>query len=93
MKKNLPVVIVCIFITLVLLIGVVFTIPANAAGGYQWFDTAYSYDRAIIKLPNGEIIDGKCQSWRDYEDGDQLQVKVNGKTYLTHATNVVLIDE
>lgn len=58
----------------------------------QLFDTTYSFERAIIELPNGEIIEGKVQSWDDYE-GDQLQVKINGKTYLTHAENVVLISE
>lgn len=56
-------------------------------------DTTYHFDRAIIYLPNGEVIEGKVQSWTDYENSDQIQVKINGKTYLTHITNVVLIDE
>lgn len=60
---------------------------------YQAFDTTYSFDRAIIYLPNGEIIDGKVDSWRDFEDGDQIQVKVDGVTYLVHSTNVVLVKE
>jgi ribosomal protein S1 len=57
----------------------------------QVFDTTYKYDRAIIHLPNGEIVDGKVQSWRDYENSDQIQVKIDGVTYLVHSTNVVLI--
>ena len=57
----------------------------------QPVDLTYSYDRAIIKLPNGEIIDGKCSSWRDYEDGDQIQIVIDGTTYLTHISNAVLI--
>lgn len=60
---------------------------------YQAFDTTYSFDRAIIYLPNGEIIDGKVDSWRDFEDGDQIQVKIDGVTYLVHSTNVVLVKE
>lgn len=59
----------------------------------QVVDLTYSYDRAIISLPNGEIIDGKVQSWTDYEDGDQIQVKIDGVTYLVHASQVVLISE
>lgn len=59
----------------------------------QVVDLTYSYDRAIISLPNGEIVDGKVQSWTDYEDGDQIQVKINGVTYLVHASQVVLISE
>lgn len=59
----------------------------------QVIDLTYSYDRAIISLPNGEIVDGKVQSWTDYEDGDQIQVKIDGVTYLVHASQVVLISE
>lgn len=47
----------------------------------------------MIALPNGETVIGEVESWTDFEDGDQIQVKVNGITYLTHATNVVLIDK
>ena len=57
----------------------------------QMVDLTYSYEYAIIGLPNGETVEGKVSSWTDYEDGDQLQVKINGKTYLVHSSNVVLI--
>ncbi len=59
----------------------------------QQIDLTYKYDRAIIALPDGTVIEGKVTSWRDYEDGDQIQVKVNGKTYLVHSSNVALIAE
>jgi hypothetical protein len=59
----------------------------------QIIDWNYKFDRAMILLPDGSVVSGKCDSWRDYEDGDQLQVRIDGKTYLTHATNVVLIDD
>lgn len=55
------------------------------------FDTTYNFDEAIVFLPNGELIQGKVQTWRDFGDGDQIQVKIDGKTYLTHSANVVLI--
>lgn len=57
----------------------------------QIIDLTYHFNRAIISLPNGEIIEGKVESWRDYEDGDQLQVKIDGTTYLVHSSQVVLI--
>lgn len=59
----------------------------------QVIDLTYSYERAIISLPNGEIVDGKVQSWTDYEDGDQIQVKIDGVTYLVHSSQVALISE
>lgn len=59
----------------------------------QIVDFNYNFNRAIIKLPNGQVIDGKITSWRDFEDGDQIQLKINGSTYLTHISNVVMIAE
>lgn len=59
----------------------------------QIFDTTYSFDSAILTLPNGKVIEGKVESWTDFEDGDQIQVKINGKTYLVHSSNIVLIAE
>lgn len=64
-----------------------------ACGNKDMWDTVYTYDRAIISLGNGEIVEGRVQNWRDYEDGDQIQVKIDGKTYLVHASNVTLIAE
>jgi hypothetical protein len=71
----------------------ILTTTLTSCGNKQWFDTTYKYDRAIISLPNGEVIDSKIDGWTDYEDGDQIQVKINGKTYLVHSSDVVLIAE
>lgn len=54
-------------------------------------DLTYSYNYAYIKLQNGEVIEGPVSSWRDYEDGDQLQVTIDGVTYLVHASNCTLV--
>ena len=36
----------------------------------QMVDLTYSYNRAILSLPNGEVVEGKVSSWTDFEDGD-----------------------
>lgn len=59
----------------------------------QIVDVTFSYERAIISLPNGEVVDGKVQSWTDYEDGDQIQVKIDGVIYLVHSSQAALISE
>lgn len=59
----------------------------------QMVDLTYSYEYAIIGLPNGEVVEGKVSSWTDFEDGDQIQVKIDGKTYLVHSSNIVLISK
>ena len=57
----------------------------------QIMDLTYSYEKAILQLPDGTIVEGKVQSWTDYADGDQIQVKIDGKQYLIHSEDVVLI--
>jgi len=59
----------------------------------QMVDLTYSYEYAILSLPNGEVVEGKVSSWTDFEDGDQIQVRIAGKTYLVHSSNIVLISE
>ena len=57
---------------------------------YQIIDLDYEYNYAVIKLQNGEVVEGKVTSWTDYE-GEQLQVKIGGKTYLTNSYNCTLM--
>lgn len=56
-------------------------------------DTTRSFETAYIALPNGESVVGEVQSWKHWDDSDMIQVKVDGVTYYTHSTNVVLISE
>lgn len=62
-------------------------------GNRQMIDLTYSYKYTIISLPNGEIVEGKVDSWKDFEDGDQLQITVDDVTYLVHATDAALMTE
>ncbi len=70
------------------------TLMAILVGCNRTFmDVTYKFDKAILYLPNGDIVEGRVESWVDFEDGDMMQVKVDGVTYLTHSANVVLIAE
>lgn len=60
---------------------------------YTVFDTTWSFNRAIISMPDGTVVDGKVQSWKDFEDGDQIQVRINDVSYLVHSCDIVLIAE
>lgn len=79
----------------VLLVIFLVIILVSCTGCYnkQLFDATYHYDRAIVYLPNGEIVEGRVSSWTDFDDGDSIQVKIDGKMYLTHISNVCLIDD
>ena len=78
-------------ITLLTVIAALLSACLLSGCNKQMLDLTYSYEYAIIGLPNGEVVEGKVSSWTDFEDGDQLQVRINGKTYLVHSSNVVLI--
>ena len=78
-------------ISLILIVVLVISLVVLAGCNKQMVDLTYSYEYAIIGLPNGEVVEGKVSSWTDFEDGDQIQVKIDGKTYLVHSSNVVLI--
>ena len=78
-------------IALLLVVILALTVMLLAGCNKQLVDLTYSYEYAIIGRPNGETVEGKVSSWTDFEDGDQLQVRIDGKTYLVHSSNVVLI--
>lgn len=50
-----------------------------------------TFTYAYVVLDGQEIAKGAITQWRDYDNSDVVQVLVNGKFYLTHYANVVLI--
>lgn len=50
-----------------------------------------TFTYAYVVLGGKEIVRGAITQWRDYDNSDVVQVLVDGKYYLTHYTNVVLI--
>ena len=58
------------------------------------FDTKYHFNYAYVGLPNGKTIEGKVQSWKDWEDSDMLQVTFeDGITYYSHSSNIMLVSK
>jgi len=50
-----------------------------------------TFTYAFVVLDGQEIARGAITQWRDYDNSDVVQVLVNGKYYLTHYSNVVLV--
>ena len=65
---------------LCLLSALVMLLALSACGNRQLIDTTYTFNKAIISLPNGTVVEGKVTSWKDYEDGAQIQVVIDGTT-------------
>lgn len=58
---------------------------------YQAIDLNYNYDYAIINI-DGEYQKIEIDGWRDYEDGEQLQIIAkDGTVYLTNSFNCTLV--
>lgn len=67
-------------------------IAANVRiGNKRIVDINYSYDRAMIRMPDGNIMDIEISDWTDYE-GEQLQVVDKaGNVFLVSSYNCVLV--
>ena len=79
---------------ILLLTTTIMILSLCACGNKILLDTTYTFDEAIIRLPDGSVISGEIAAWTDYEDGDSLQITLkDGNTYLVHASNAVLISK
>ena len=60
-------------------------------GNKQLIDFTNKFTYAVVYAPDGSVVaKGNVESWTDFEDGDQLQVKIDGVTYLTHSSLIIL---
>lgn len=62
------------------------------ACNYQVFDLNYKYTNAYVQIGN-EWVDLKIDKWRDYEDGEQIQLTLkDGTVMLVSSINCILYD-
>ena len=81
MKKRIALALVLVIAALLL----------ASCGNKDYFDTVYTYHEAVIAMPDGTVVSGEVQNWRGYGNGDQIQVKIDGITYLVHSSDIVLM--
>ena len=79
---------------LIALFVLIFVVIALVSCNYDIIDTAYSFDYAYISFGDGTVKKVAVRSWRDYEDGEQIQVTdTDGNVYLVSSFNCVLVKE
>lgn len=78
-----------VMLILVLIIALISLCGCNK----QMVDVTWKFDRAVVRLADDRVVEGKVQSWNEFEGSDMIQVKIDGVSYLTHSSNVVLIAE
>lgn len=81
---------------IILLMATIFTISFILTGCMRignrtiGLDTKQTFSWGIIQLGNGELIEGPIDTWRDFSEGDEVQITIKGITYLTHYSNIIL---
>lgn len=79
----------------IVLAVIVIAVCFAGCGGYnkQILDLNRHYNRAIIQLANGEVVEVEVDKWSDY-DGEQLQIIAkDGTVYLTSSFRCDLIQD
>lgn len=65
----------------------------TGCGNKQFIDTSYEFNYAYVVWPDGTSEKLAIESWNDFEDGDQLQIRTENGTYVFHSSNCVLASE
>ena len=76
----------------ILLMVILLVILSSCGNRQVGIDTNQTFTKAYIKLGNEwKIVSVKA--WRDYEDGDEVQIVTDsGEVYLSHYSNIVLVN-
>lgn len=87
MKRIIPIIcVVALMLTIIVL--------CCSCGNKDMFDTNYTFDRAIVEFPGGEVKTLTIKKWTDYEDGEQIQIITpDGAVYLVNSMNCILIND
>lgn len=71
---------------------IVFVVFMATGCNKQIFDLDYTFKKAVCNY-DGDKFELNIDKWKDYEDGEQIQVKSGGKTYLLSANKCYLIGD
>lgn len=78
---------------LLVLLVVSMLLVLAGCGNRDLFDTNYTYTKAIVEFPGGEVRELEIKQWKDY-DGEQIQIIAkDGNTYLVSSFNTILVRE
>ena len=82
-----------ILVALLLVLALVFAGCAEVKSGNRITagKDVQTFTYAYVRLGEKDIVEGYITQWRDYSNCDEVQVLINGKYYLTHYSNVVMI--
>lgn len=77
-----------------ILFGLLLTILGLGSTVFKEDKVEDTLRKAVIKLPNNEIVTGEVEEWTTYDNKDTVKVKLkNGKQYLGHSSDIVLYND
>ena len=83
-----------LFLLTLLLLPFLTACDLSDTSNKEIFTDVYKFNYAQIKLVNGSIIEGEVNTWSNGDKNDTIRVTLkDGKSYLTHASNVVLYNK
>ena len=88
-NKNAISVIALILVIVLLLIAPILLTGCESAGS----ETTDDRGLGIVRLPNGDIVEGEVESFYRSSDSGVVWITIDGKEYTTHSSNVVRIEE
>ena len=85
---------ICLIMVMLVLLAAIASC-GEVSPGYNraLYDTTWNFNYCYIYIGGEKLVEGKVDSWLDFENSDMIQVKVGGKIYLTHSSNVVLVNQ
>lgn len=75
------------------LIAIMACAAAVAGCNRSILDLHWSFQRAIVRMPDGICKEYKIKSWMDYDYSDMVQIETDTEVLCTHSANVILIKD
>ena len=80
-----------VILTAVLLVLTGVSVICKGCGNMSILDLHWTFDEAIVKMPDGKCERIKLVGWHDFEQSDMIQIETEEQVFCTHSANVILI--
>lgn len=65
----------------------------TGCGNHDVIGAHYDFEYAMIRLPDGQVYEGKIDSWARSNDSDRVRLTIEGIDYVTQYSNVCLFSK
>lgn len=94
MNSNIRSIILLVGLIMAVFVGIGLIIAYDATDSQQAIADNFTYNRAIIKLVDGTVVDTELKSWKLYSDDERiLIVAKDGNIYLTSPLRCDIIND